>query len=144
MAFTGNYICTSFKQECYEAVHNLKASGGHTFKLALYTDAATLNDATTAYSPTNEVTGSGYSAGGATLTNAGTGKAGITAWANFASVTFSNVTLTARGGLIYNASAPGNPAVAVLDFGSNKVKVAEDLVVTMPSSDADNAIVRTA
>ena len=128
--------------------HNFTATTGHTFKLALYDSTATLNAATTDYTTTNEVTGTGYTAGGATLTCISPTSGGTTAWADFADLVFSTVTLTARGGLIYNTTTDGGvgttDAVAVLDFGANKTKTAADLTITFPSADASNAIVRVA
>jgi len=116
--------------------------GGSTFNLALYDDNASLNADTTVYSTTDEVTGTGYSAGGAALTNITPVLGGTTAYADFADLTFSTVTLTARGGLIYNSA--NNEAVAVLDFGTNQTRTAADLVIQFPTADALNAIVRIA
>lgn len=142
MAFTGNFLCTSFKAEVLRAVHDFTASTGHTFKLALYTNSASFTAATTAYTATNEVSGTGYSAGGATLVSVTPTTSGTTAFCDFADVTFSSSTITARGALIYNSSAAGNPAVAVLDFGSDKSSSNGDFTITMPTADATDAIVR--
>mgnify|MGYP003118416166 FL=1 len=101
MAFNGNFVCTSFKEELLEAVHNFAS---HTFKVALYTNSATLNASTTAYSTSNEVSGTGYSAGGATLTAVNPTVSGTTAIVDFNDVTFSSSTITARGCLIYKAA----------------------------------------
>lgn len=133
--------CNSFKRELLEGVHDFTA---HTFKIALYTSDASLNADTTAYSVANEVSGTGYSAGGATLVVTAPALAGSTALVDFADVTWSTATITARGALIYNDTAAGNPAVAVLDFGSDRVKTAADFVLTFPAPDATNAIVRVA
>ena len=122
MAFSGNFLSTSFKKELLEAVHNFKNSGGSTFKIALYTNSASFNAATTAYTTSNEITGTGYTAGGNTLTRVDPTSSGTTAFTDFADTTWSSSTITARGALIYNDSASGNPAVAVLDFGE---KIAE-------------------
>ena len=138
MSFTGNKACTSFKKELLSATHDFTAD---TFKLALYSEDANLDASTTAYSTTNEVTGTGYTAGGATLTPTTPASGSETGYVNFASVTFSEVSITARGGLIYNSSK-SNKAVAVLDFGRNITKVAANFVVTMPTNDALNALIR--
>jgi hypothetical protein len=139
MSFTGNHICTSYKKELLEGnVHDFNSD---TFKLALYDEDATLNAETTVYSASDEVSGTGYSAGGAALTVVAPTTSGKIAYASFADLTFSTVTLTARGGLIYNSSA-GNKAVLVVDFGRNIIKTAEDLVITMPTADSLNAIIR--
>ena len=144
MAFTGNYLCTSFKVELLKGVHNFSASGGDVFKIALYTSSATLDATTTAYSATNEVSGTGYTAGGNTLTNIEPTSSGTTAYLDFSDTTWSTATITARGALIYNSSAVGNPAVAVLDFGADKTSTAGDFTVVFPTADASNAIVRIA
>jgi hypothetical protein len=134
-------MCTSFKKECLEAVHNLSASGGDTFKVALYSSAATLGAATTAYTSSGEVTGTGYVAGGVNLTNLGTSSGGVVGFADFADPTFPSVTITTRGALIYNSSK-ANRAVGVLDFGEDKVVSAGNFVINLPTPDAANAIVR--
>lgn len=136
-------LCTSFKQELMEGVHDFTS---HTFKIALYTSSATLSAATTAYSATNEVSGTGYTAGGETLTVTGgaVSVSGTTAYIDFSDVTWTSATITARGALIYNDTAVGNPAVAVLDFGSDKTSTSGDFTVQFPTADASNAIVRIA
>ena len=144
MAFTGNYLCTSFKVELLEGVHDFTNGTGDTFKIALYTSSATLDASTTAYTVTNEVSGTGYSAGGEALTNVSPTSSGTTAFIDFADVTWSASTITARGALIYNSTAAGNPAVAVLDFGADKTSTAGDFTVIFPTADASNAIVRIA
>jgi len=126
---------TSFKQELYEAIHNFTTD---TFKIALYTANADLNAATTAYSATNEVTGSGYTAGGIALTGVTIGSDGYTAFVNFANAAFG-AAVTARCALIYNSSK-ANRSVAVLDFGSDKTSTA--FVVTMPANTATTALIR--
>lgn len=142
MAFSGNYLCTSFKVELLKGIHNFSASGGDVFKIALYTDEATLNASTTAYSSTNEVVGSGYVAGGSALTSVEPTFSGSTAFVDFSDVTWSGSTITARGALIYNSSASGNPAVAVLDFGTNKSSSGSSFTVVMPAASALLSIVR--
>ena len=144
MAFTGNFMCTSFKKEILEAVHNFKNSGGDTFKIALYTNSASFDASTTAYTSANEVSGTGYSAGGNTLTRVDPTTSGTTAFTDFADTTWSSSTITARGALIYNSSAAGNPAVVVLDFGSDKTSTNGDFTVVFPTADASNAIIRIA
>ena len=144
MAFSGNFMCTSFKKEILEAVHNFKNSGGSTFKIALYTNSASFNAATTAYTTSNEVTGTGYTAGGNTLTRVDPTSSGTTAFTDFADTTWSSSTITARGAMIYNDSASGNPAVVILDFGSDKTSTNGDFTVVFPTADASNAIIRIA
>lgn len=136
-------MCTSFKKEVLEALHDFNVSGGSTFKLALYTSSATLGAATTAYSATNEVSGTGYTAGGVTLTNIDPTISGTTAFADFADATFTSATITAAGALIYNSSQ-SNKAVAVLSFGGDKTSTNGDFVIQFPVADASNAIIRIA
>jgi hypothetical protein len=137
-------MCTSFKQELLEAKHNFLASGGNTFKLALYTSSATLGAATTAYSVTNEASGTGYSAGGAALTNVDPSSSGTTALTDFDDLTFSSATITANGALIYNDTQSGDPAVCSLAFGGDKTSTAGDFTIQFPAADASNAIIRIA
>jgi len=145
MAFTGNFMCTSFKVEILKGVHNFTVSTGDTFKLALYDNTASFTAATTAYTATNEVANSGsYSAGGGTLTNVTPTTSGTTALTDFADLEFTAATITARGALIYNSSAAGNPTVAVLDFGSDKTSTTGTFTIQFPTADASNAIVRIA
>ena len=144
MAFSGNFMCTSFKKELLEAVHNFKNSGGSTFKLAMYTNSASFTAATTAYTTSNEVSGTNYTAGGAALTRVDPSTSSTTALTDFADLTFSNATVTARGALIYNDSASGDPTVVVLDFGGDKTSTAGDFTVVFPTADASNAIIRIA
>lgn len=143
MAFTGNYMCTSFKQELLEGVHNF-TTGGNTFKLALYTNSASFTAGTTAYTATNEVSGTGYSAGGGTLSKVNPSTSGTTAFTDFGDLTFSSATITARGALIYNDTAAGDPAVVVLDFGADKTSTSGDFTIVFPTADASNAIIRIA
>jgi hypothetical protein len=144
MAFSGNFMCTSFKKELLQAVHNFTNGTGDTFKLALYTNSASFTAATTAYTATNEVAGTGYTAGGGTLTNVTPTSSGTTAFADFADLTFSTATITARGAMIYNDTAAGDPSVVILDFGSDKTSTAGDFTIVFPAADATNAIIRIA
>jgi hypothetical protein len=145
MAFTGNFMCTSFKKELLQGVHDFTASTGDSFKLALYTNSASFTAATTAYTASNEVGNSGsYSAGGGTLTNVTPTTSGTTALTDFADLTFTSATITARGALIYNDTAAGDPSVVVLDFGSDKTSTAGDFQIVFPTADASNAIIRIA
>jgi len=149
MAFSGNFMCTSFKKELLEGGHDFKNSGGDTFKIALYTNSASFNAATTAYTTGNEVSNSGsYSAGGGTLTRVNPTSSGTTAFTDFADITFTSATITARGALIYNtteggASGTGN-SIVVLDFGGDKTSTSGDFQIAFPAADASNAIIRIA
>jgi len=144
MAFSGNYMCTSFKKELMTATHNFTNGSGNTFKLALYTNSASFNAGTTAYTASNEVSGTGYSAGGGALTNVTPTIGGTTAFTDFADLTFGTATITARGALIYNDTASGDPSVVVLDFGGDKTSTAGDFKIVMPTADANNALIRIA
>jgi hypothetical protein len=145
MAFTGNFMATSFKQEILQGVHDFTNGTGSTFKLALYTNSASFTAATTAYTASNEVGNSGsYAAGGGALTNVTPTTSGTTAFTDFADLTFTSATIAARGALIYNDTAAGDPAVVVLDFGSDKTSTAGDFQVVFPAADASNAIIRIA
>jgi hypothetical protein len=138
-------ICNSFKQELLEGEHDFKASTGDVFKLALYTSAATLDSSTTVYTSTNEIsnpTGT-YSAGGGTLVNSGTSQVGGVAFCDFADLSFTGVTLTARGALIYNTSAAvANAAVAVLDFTADKTATSGTFTIVFPDNTSAAAILR--
>jgi hypothetical protein len=148
MSFSGNYMATSFKQQLLEGVHDFRAAGGDTFKLALYTDSASFTAATTAYTATNEVGASGsYAAGGGALTNVNPTVSGTTGFTDFADLTFTSATITARGALIYNSTPAHtytNPVAVVLDFGSDKTSTAGDFSIIFPTADAANAIIRVA
>ena len=149
MAFTGNFMCTSFKKELLEGGHNFLASGGDTFKIALYDNNASFTAATTDYTATNEVSASGsYSAGGGTLTNVNPTSSGTTAFTDFDDITFTSATITARGALIYNttegAGTGTTNTVVVLDFGSDKTSTAGDFQISFPTADSSNAIIRIA
>ena len=127
---------TSFKKELYQAVHNLELD---TLKMALYTANADLNADTTVYSSTNEVTGTGYVAGGVVITGVTVKTSGYTAYVNFNNVAFG-ASVTARCALIYNASK-GNKSIAVLDFGSDKTSA--NFTVVMPQNTATTALIRS-
>ena len=127
---------TSFKTELYTAVHNLSTD---TLKIALYTAAADLNEATTVYSATNEVTGTGYVAGGVALTGVTISSSGYTAYVDFSDVVFG-ASVTARCALIYNVTQ-GNKSIAVLDFGSDKTST--NFTITMPANSATAALIRS-
>lgn len=145
MAFTGNFMCTSFKVELMQAVHNFTASTGNTFKLALYDNNASFTAATTAYTATDEVGNSGtYTAGGGTLTNVTPTSSGTTAFTDFADLSFTSATITAYGAMIYNDTAAGNPSVCILDFGGAKTSTAGTFTIVFPTADASNAIIRIA
>ena len=136
-------MCTSFKKELLEAIHNFKNSGGDTFKIALYTSSASLDASTTAYSTSNEISGTGYTAGGNTLTRVDPSSSGTTGFTDFSDTTWSSASITARGALIYNDS-DSDKAVAVLDFGADKTASGGDFTITFPAADASNAIIRIA
>lgn len=138
-------MCTSFKVALLNGEMDFSSDTAQTFKIALYTSSATLDATTTAYSATNEVSGTGYTAGGEELTiSANPTSSGTTAYLDFSDVTWTSATITARGALIYKADGATNPAVAVLDFGADKSSSAGDFTVIFPTADASNAIVRVA
>lgn len=141
-------MCTSFKDQILEGVHDFRSSGGDTFKIALYSSAATLDATTTAYSATNEVANSGtYAAGGGTLTNVDPTTSGTTAFTDFDDISFTSATINARGALIYNSTPTHtytNPSVAVLDFGGDKISTSGTFTIQFPAADASNAIIRIA
>lgn len=136
-------ICTSFKGEVLQSLHNFASGGGNTFKIALYVSAATLDATTTVYTTSNEVVGTGYTAGGVTLVNVGISTSGTTAFLSFNNATWTSASFTTRGALIYN-STNGNRAVCVLDFGSDKTISSGDFTIQFPTNDASNAILRLA
>ena len=145
MAFTGNYMCTSFKVELMQGVHNFTTGTGNTFKLALYDNNASFTASTTAYTASNEVAASGsYTAGGGALTNVTPTSSGTTALTDFADLSFTSATITARGALIYNDSAAGDPSVIVLDFGTDKTSTAGTFQVVFPAATVANSIIRIA
>jgi hypothetical protein len=144
-------MCTSFKVELLSGGHNFNTTNvartvdtQDTFKIALFTSAATLDATTTAYSTSDEATGTGYTAGGNTLTvSAVPTSTGTTAFLDFTDTTWSTATVTARGALIYN-STYSDTSVAVLDFGADKTSTAGDFTIIFPTADATNAIIRIA
>ena len=133
-------MCSSFKQQILLGEHDMDTD---VIKIALYTSAATLGEATTAYSTSDEVVGTGYTAGGNTLTGASVSLTGTTAFVDFSDTTWTTATITARGALLYNSSK-SNKAVAVLDFGSDKTSTAGSFTVQVPANDSSSAIVRIA
>ena len=150
-------MATSFKSELLQGIHKFhNGSGGgtttttgtgNTFKIALYTSSATMSASTTAYATTNEVSGTGYTAAGNTLTNVDPTTSGTTALTDFADSTWSSSSITARGALIYNSSTTAgsaNRAVAILDFGADKTSTSGDFTIQFPAADASNAIIRIA
>jgi hypothetical protein len=137
-------MCTSFKKELMTATHNFTNSSGNTFNLSLYSSSASLDATTTAYTSSNEVTGSGYTAKGAALTNVTPTSSGTTGLTDFADLTFSTVTITARGAMIFNETATGDPAVCILDFGSDKAASSGDFTIQFPTASSSAAIIRIA
>jgi hypothetical protein len=140
MAFTGNAFCTSAKVGFLTGTYIPLTD---TMKIALYTNSATLDATTTVYSATNEVVGTGYTAGGNTLTGNAISYGGTTAWITFSDSSWTTATITARGALIYDSSA-SNAAIAVLDFGADKVSTAGTFTVQMPVAAASTALIRIA
>lgn len=145
MSFSGNFMTNTFKAEILKGVHDFTVSTGNSFKLALYTDTAAFTAATTAYTATNEISGTNYTATGNALTNALT-----PAWSSTAAITdfddevWSTATFTAYGAMLYNDTAAGDPSVLILDFGAAKTATAGDFTVQFPAADATNAIIRIA
>jgi len=150
-------MCTSFKQEILQGIHNFTSgSGGGTttttgsgnaFKIALFTSSASLGASTTAYSTSNEASGTGYSAGGAALTNVTPTTSSTTALTDFADVTWSSSSITARGAVIYNSSTAAGSAdraVLVLNFSEDKASSSGDFTITFPAADSSSAIIRIA
>jgi hypothetical protein len=133
-------MCNSFKTELLDGTHDLDTD---VIKIALFTSSATLGASTTAYSTSNEVSGTGYTAGGNTLAGATISLSGSTAIVDFTDTTWTSATITARGALIYNSSK-ADRAIAVLDFSSDKSSTNGDFTVVFPAADASNAIIRIA
>ena len=146
MAIT-SAVCTSFKVELLKGVHNFTATTGNTFKIALYTSSASLGAGTTAYGTSNEITnssGTAYTAGGATLTSVTPAASSTTAVCDFTDVSYTDASFTANGALIYNDSASGDPACAVIAFGSDKTVTSGTFTIQFPTADATDAIIRIA
>lgn len=138
-------MCTSFKVGILDGTFDFSSGTSQTFKIALFTSAATLDASTTAYSTSNETSGTGYTAGGNTLTiSTNPTSSGTTAYLSFSNTTWSTATITARGALIYLANGTTNPSVAVLDFGGDKTSTAGDFTINFPTADASSAIIRIA
>ena len=146
MAITTSAVCNVFKTDVLKAVHNFTAAPtGNSFKLSMYTSSATLGKSTTSYTSDNEVSSpSGYSATGKALVTVTPALSTDTAVVDFADLSFVGVSLTARGALIYNDTASGDPAVAVLDFGGDKTATSGTFTIQFPTADASNAIIRIA
>ena len=144
MAFSGNFLCTSFKVELMKGVHNFTAASDQ-FKIALYDNSASFTAATTAYTSSNEISGTNYTAKGQALNPVTPVASSTTALVDFADEVFSNVTISSvRGALIFNDSASGDPSVCVLDFGADKAASSGDFTIVFPTADASNAIIRIA
>ena len=146
MAFTGNYLCTSFKVAILNGEMDFSSDTSQSFKIALYTSDATLDDSTTAYSTTNEASGTGYTAGGNTLTiatNPTNATSGIIAYLDFSDTTWTSSSITARGALIYKSGGT-TPAVAVLDFGGEKTASAGTFTIQFPAFTTSAAILSIA
>jgi len=140
-------VCNSFKKELLEGEHDFRSSGGDAFKLALYTDSATLGATTTAYITGNEVSASGsYAAGGGALTNQGDSASGATSFIDFADLSFTSATISAQAAVIYNSTGASttntNAAVMVLDFGAVKTSTSGTFTIQFPTADSSNAILR--
>jgi len=144
MAFSGNFMCTSFKKELMEAKHNFLLSGGDTFRMALYDDDSSFTAATTAYTSSDEISGTNYTAKGESLTRIDPTTSSTTAYTDFADVAWTTATFSAMGAMIFNDSASGDPSVIILDFGALKTATAGTFTVAFPAADASNAIIRIA
>ena len=137
-------MATSFKKALLDGDMDFSSGTSDAFKIALYTSSATMSAATTAYSTTNEISGTGYTAGGNTLTVVAPTTSGTTAFLDFADSTWTTATITARGALIYRSSGSGNPAVAVLDFGADKAATGGSFIIEFPTANSSSAIIRIA
>jgi len=134
-------MCTSFKKALLDGEMDFSANTNQSYKIALYTSNASLSAATAVYSTTNEASGTNYDAGGKPLVITAPTTSGTTALLTFATVTWANVTVTARGALIYQVGGT-TPAVAVLDFGTDKQATADSFEIQFPTADASSAIIR--
>lgn len=138
-------LCSVFKRDVMLGIHNLAASGGDVFKAALYTSSATLGAATTAYTTSGQITGAGYTAGGESLTNLGVSLSGTIAFPDFDDVEWGpSASFTAAGMLIYNSSAAGNPAVAVISFGGDQQVTDGTFTYKFPAGNSSDAVIRLA
>jgi hypothetical protein len=143
-------LTNTFKEELLGGYHSFNASGdtpaGSAFKIALFTNSASLGTTTTAYAASNEVSGTGYSAGGEALTNTGVAKSTVTSYTDFSDVSWTSSSFTARGCLIYNSSSisglTSNAAVAVIDFGGDKTVSSGTFTIQFPTNDSSDAIIR--
>jgi hypothetical protein len=146
MAFTGNYMCTSFKQQLLEGAHDFRSSGGDSFYCALYDNSASFTAATTAYTATNEVPNSGtYVAGGGLLTNISPTTSGTTAFPSFSNFSWTSATISAYGAMIYNSTPAHtytNPSVIILDFGGVKTSTTGTFQILFPAATSSTAIIR--
>ena len=150
MAIT-SAICSSFKQELLQGKHNFSSSSGDTFKIAMFTSSASLGASTTDYSTSNEITnssGTAYTAGGATLTNAGVTLSSTTAYTDFSDVSWTSATFTANGAMIYNTTTGTDTsttdAVAIIAFGADKTVSSGTFTIQFPTAGATTAIIRLA
>ena len=144
MAFTGNFMCTSFKVEILKAVHDFTNSTGNTFNIAMYDNNASFTAATTAFTTSDEVTGTAYTTKGNTLVNVTPTSSSTTALTDFSDSTWSSSTITARGAMIFNDTASGDPSVVILDFGADKSSSSGDFTIVFPTADSSSAIIRIA
>ena len=146
----GSVLTNTFKEELLQAGHNFNASGdtpaGDAFKIALYDDSADMGTTTTVYSSSDEVSGSGYSAGGNALTNTGTAKSTVTAYTDFSDTSWTSASFTARGCLIYNTDVLSgfttNRSVCTIDFGGNKTVSSGTFTIQFPANNSSSAIIR--
>lgn len=134
-------LTTSFKQQLLQGIHDFRTTGD-TFKIALYSSSADLNSSTTAYSTDGEISGDGYTAGGATLTNVDPAGNGTVGYTSFGTVTWANSIISARGALIYNSTESGNPSVMVLDFGMTRSSESGSFTITFPTFNSQQALIR--
>jgi|TARA_A100000172_G_scaffold46006_1_gene28408 hypothetical protein len=137
-------VCTSFKVELLKGIHNFTATSGDTFNIALYTSSASLGASTTAYTTSEEVSGSGYTAKGNALTSVTPVASSTTAVCDFADTSFTSASFTARGCMIFNDDATGDPACVTIDFGSDKTVTSGTFTIQFPTADSSNAIIRIA
>ena len=145
MAITTSAVCNVFKTDVLKGVHNFTNPGGNTFKLSMYTSSATLGKSTTSFTSDNQVTSpSGYSSGGKALVAVTPALSTDSAVVDFADLSFVGGPPTARGALIYNDTASGDPAVAVLDFGGDKTATSGTFTIQFPTADASSGILRLA